>query len=470
MTISTFAQASGKAVSGHITISLAWTLCLVFSVAVLLAPALGNGFPLVFFDTGGYVNRALAMNLLPGRSLFYGLFLWISSVGWWSFYGPVLFQALFIVWQIHLMLRCHDLPAGPGTTALFCAGLGLLTGISWYTSQLMPDGLVPVVVLALWLLGFRWPGLGVFERAGLAAIALLGLLSHMSGLALAIGLAAVTMLARVVMAGRRWNISVHWLPPAAVVIAGLILMPMLHLVLVGKATYTPGGPAYLYGRLVQAGIAQRWLAEHCPVPGIKLCGLQDRIPATGDQFLWGKKSAFRAIGEWSGAADAELGYLVREALKAYPGDVVLTALRATAEQMVMVKTGDQMTEIHNDTRNVLTNRLSSGTATSFNAARQQRGQLTEVFIDSVNRIHVPVAHLSALGLLLVIGWGLRSGRHDLAAAAVFVLLALVGNAFICGALSNPHDRYQGRLVWLASLVVGMSASCWCQLRREKPNA
>ncbi len=470
MMTSTFARTPGKSISGHLTIGFAWTLCLVFSVAVLLAPALGNRFPLVFFDTGGYVNRVLEMNLLPGRSLFYGLFLWISSVGWWSFYGPVLLQALFVVWQIHLMLRCHDLPAGPRATAAFCGGLGVVTGISWYTSQLMPDGLVAVVVLALWLLGFRWPRLAVFERAGLAAIALLGLLSHMSGLALAIGLVAVTLVARVALPGRSWKLQVHWLPPAAVVAAGLILMPVLHLALVGKAAYTPGGPAYLYGRLVQAGVAQRWLAEHCPVPGIKLCTLQDRIPDNGDKFLWGNESAFREIGEWSGAADAELGYLVKEALKAYPGDVLLTALSATAEQLVMVKTGDQLTEIHNDTRNVFTNRLPPGASASFNAARQQRGELPVPFIGMVNRVHVPVAHLSALGLLLVIGWGLRFGRHDLAVAAAFMLLALLGNAFICGALSNPHDRYQGRLAWLASLVVGMSTSCWWQLRTKKPNA
>ena len=31
----------------------------------------------------------------------------------------------------------------------------------------------------------------------------------------------------------------------------------------------------------------------------------------------------------------------------------------------------------------------------------------------------------------------------------FVLLALLGNAFICGALSSPHDRYQSRLIWAA---------------------
>ena len=61
-----------------------------------------------------------------------------------------------------------------------------------------------------------------------------------------------------------------------------------------------------------------------------------------------------------------------------------------------------------------------------------------------------------LGLILVAVWGLRTGRRDVAALALFVLIALIGNAFINGALSNPHDRYQSRIAWLATLVVGVA--------------
>ncbi len=446
---------------------LAWTLSLTISVASLLLPALWNGFALVFFDTGGYVRRVLEMDLSTGRSLFYGLFLWVSSFAWWSFYGPILVQVLASVWLIHLMLRCHNLPAGPWMTALFCMGLTLSTGIAWSASQLIPDALVPLVVLALWLLGFRLQRLAPFERAGLIAIALLSLLSHMSGLALAMGLLVVTVVARLVVLRRGFSLSVNWMLPAVVVTAALVLMPMLHLFLVGKATYTPGSTVIIFGRLVQAGIAQRWLAEHCPVPGIKLCGLQERIPRTGDEFLWGENSAFRDLGEWSGAADAELGYLSKMCLKTYPVAVAWTALQATAEQLVMVKTGDQLADHHDDTINVFSNLLPPHVARAFNAARQQQGGLTQPMVDAVSRVHVPVAHLSLFGLLLVVGWGLRSGRHDLAAAALFMLFALLGNAFICGALSNPHDRYQSRMVWLAPLVVGMATVCWWQLRARK---
>ena len=32
-------------------------------------------------------------------------------------------------------------------------------------------------------------------------------------------------------------------------------------------------------------------------------------------------------------------------------------------------------------------------------------------------------------------------------------LAVLGNAFICGVISGPHDRYGARLAWVATFVV-----------------
>ncbi len=439
--------------------------CLTISLAAFLAPALWNGFAIVFFDTGGYMARILEMAPAPGRSFFYGFFLWVASLGWWSFWGPVLLQAIFTLWLVHLLLRCHDLAAGPLATTLFCLGVTLSTGVAWYTSQLMPDILVPLVVLALWLLGFRWEKLGRFERVMLAALALLGILSHMACMALAIGLAAVNLMARIALPRLGWDLSVRALPPLAVVIASLILMPLVHLGLVGEAIYTPGGPNFIFGRLVQDGIAQRWLAEHCPAPGIKLCGLQDRLPKTADDFLWGNSSPFQAIGGWGGA-DAELSYLVSECCKAYPGMVAWTSLRATARQMTMVATGDGLDEYQDATRGFFS-ALSPRIQEQFNGAHQQRDEITASLFATLNLVHIPVAHLSVLSLLIVSGWGVHARRHDLVGVAAFTLLAILGNAFICGALSNPHDRYQSRLVWLAVLVDAMAAVVWWQRRNQR---
>ena len=441
--------------------SLAWLLCLMSSLGAFLAPALWNRFPVVFFDTGGYVDCVLEMTLRPGRSFFYGMFLWAASFDWWFIWGPVLAQSFLALWLIHLMLRCHDLSSGPGTTSIFCVGLGLSTSISWYTSQLMPDILVPLVVVVLWLLSFRWERLSWKERGGLAVLALLGLLSHMSCMALAIGLSGIVVISKFFGRRQGWAFTICGWPSIAVVATSLIIMPMVHLALTGRAIYTPGGPEFLFGKLVQDGIAQRWLKDHCPAPGIKLCGLQDRIPTTADEFLWEENSPFQDIGGWSGSADVELKNLVQGCLTSYIGSVAWSALRDTVQQMAMVKTGDGLLEFQAVTRGVFIVALPH-TAKPFNAARQQQGGITQSLFDTLNLLHVPVAYLSILGLIMAIAWGLRSGRYDLTGLASFTLCALAGNAFICGALSGPHNRYQSRCVWLATLVVGITCVSWWQ--------
>jgi hypothetical protein len=37
-----------------------------------------------------------------------------------------------------------------------------------------------------------------------------------------------------------------------------------------------------------------------------------------------------------------------------------------------------------------------------------------------------------------------------------VSLALLGNAFVCGVISGPHDRYGSRLVWDATFTALMA--------------
>jgi hypothetical protein len=134
--------------------------------------------------------------------------------------------------------------------------------------------------------------------------------------------------------------------------------------------------------------------------------------------------------------------------------------------MARVETGDGLDEYQPAVRAFFTDLLPR-TAGTFNAARQQQGQITQLLFDALNTVHIPIAHLSVVGLLIVVGWGLWTGRHDLAGLAFFTLTALLGNAFICGALSNPHDRYQSRLVWLATLVVSMAVVSWWQQQKEK---
>jgi hypothetical protein len=78
-----------------------------------------------------------------------------------------------------------------------------------------------------------------------------------------------------------------------------------------------------------------------------------------------------------------------------------------------------------------------------------------------NFIHIPVQALAIAMLPVILVFG-RDRR--IAAFAALLFVALIGNAVICGVLSNPHDRYQSRLACLAPLVVTIAALRWRELK------
>ena len=60
--------------------------------------------------------------------------------------------------------------------------------------------------------------------------------------------------------------------------------------------------------------------------------------------------------------------------------------------------------------------------------------------------------------VILFGHGvLRRPFDDLTLLAGMVSFALLGNAFICAAISGPHDRYGARMAWLATALVLIAA-------------
>jgi MFS-type transporter involved in bile tolerance (Atg22 family) len=75
---------------------------------------------------------------------------------------------------------------------------------------------------------------------------------------------------------------------------------------------------------------------------------------------------------------------------------------------------------------------------------------------ALNAIHIPVA-LVSIFLLPIIMLTRRSEYSDLRLLAATVAIALLANAVVCGTLSNPHDRYGARLVWIATFAIALVA-------------
>ncbi|MBB6252881.1 hypothetical protein [Nitrospirillum iridis] len=430
---------------------VAW-LTIAGAMLLMLWPALLNGFPIVFFDTGGYIETAVLHKPVEGRSLAYGLFLQATSLNWRTLWGPVVAQAALTLWLLH-QLRAGLTPGGdPGRIATLALVLllSLCTGMAWYTAQLMPDLTVPWVVATLWLLAFRWDSLTWTSRLGIAAVGLLSLLSHMSGMALGIGLVGVLGLMKAIggaLRPRSWR-ALRLLPPAALVAGSVMALPLLNGVVTGQATLTPGGPLFLFGSLLQQGHVRRLLDERCADDphAYALCPLRHRLPTTADEFLWGGDSPLVTLGGWQ-AMTPEAARLNAAVMRRYPIALALSSLQAGLEQFFRVQTGDGLDEYHGGTREVMHLWLARLEPAYLKADQQNEGP-TPGMADLSNYLAVPLAYVALAMLAALIPQAVRRRDGVALGALLFLWAALAGNALICGALSNPHDRYQNRLVWL----------------------
>jgi hypothetical protein len=423
----------------------------VAATLILLIPALWNGFPLLEHDTGGYLARWYEGTLEVSRSTTYGLFL--VALAQPDFWPAVVVQAALAVWVIALVLRAHRLGSRPLVLLVTVIVLAAVTTLPWIASQLLTDIFTGLGVLALYLLVLRSDALARWERAALVVLTAFAASTHSATLAVLLALVAAAV---VVSVFRR-----RWVPPAGLGrgIAALVLGPVMlvsaNYAVAGKLSWTPGGIALLFGRMLQDGIVARYLAEHCPDTRFQLCAHRDELPTDADVYFWGE-SIFDRLGRFQGLNE-EMRTIVLESIATYPLWQIEAAASAAVRQLVSVGTGEGVLDSIWHTYGMIEH-FTPSMLPAMRAARQQRGELD---FEAINLIHVPVALASMLALLAVIVLAARSPRFaDLGPLAVMVALAILANAAVCGVLANPHDRYGARMVWIATLVVALVPWLW----------
>jgi len=428
---------------------IAWTLAAALMLTALLWPALWNGFPIVFYDTGGYLARPFEATLSMGRSALYGAFLVLGIKQ--HFWPNIIMQAALVAWLVALVLRLHGFGGRPWLAAAIVIGLCASTGLSWYAAQLMPDILVSAFVFAFAMLAFHAGRLRRWETTILIVVIAAAIASHMSILALALGLVALLALLRALATWINLPQPALALPAAAVAI-GVTLAPVSNLTITEQLAFTPGGFNFAFSRLVQDGIVERYLADRCPDPTIRLCAYRAEVPRTADDWLWAEESPIYKLGG-SERFEPEARRIVIESLALYPTMNLKAAFIATIKQFVDIATGDGLTPWSWYTQWTF-ERFAPSALERYLASRQVQ---TPFDFSWANLMHIPVQALAIATLLVIILLG-RDRR--IAAFAALLFVALVGNAIICGVLSNPHDRYQSRLAWLAPLVVAVAALDW----------
>jgi hypothetical protein len=434
-------------------------LALVACALLLLSAAAINGYPLLFPDSGNYMALSIVAEELPYRTLVYAALMTVLGAQW-TLWGVVVFQALCIAWVLAQTVELLI----PRRRALWLVGLTaalvLLTGLPWYVGQIMPDVFTGALVLAAGMLIAYGDRLPLWRRLVLTTLMALGTAIHASHLPITLALVCAGLLL-CWLQRRKFSALVL---PAAALLVGTIAIPAVHYVETGRAYMHKGGDIFLFARLVEDGIVARYLNEHCPLPDTVLCAFKDQMPTTHNGYLWEDTQAFEMAGSWE-QSGPESRRIMWATVRHYPLMHVQTALRSFGRQLAMVRTGDYLRSSfrHNA---VVVEIMLPWEAVAYHGALQQRRLLR--FFDELNWVQVPIALAACLGLAWL---ALRNWRRDkpLAAFCLMLLTGLLANALACGVLSNPQDRYQNRVVWIAVLAVTAVAgpSVIASLRRQK---
>src|SRR5262245_52724863 len=237
---------------------LIWAAAIAIPV-LLLAPAIWNGYPLLQYDTGGYLARWYEGYLVPSRSTVFGIYLHFGEGS--SFWINLGIQALATFWILQLTLRV----LGMGEP-LRLLGIGIVlmltTTLPWLASMLLTDIFSGLSVLALYVLVLHGKRISAIEKWALFAFIAFAASTHSATLAVLLGLCSLGFIASLFL--RKHIPGAGLLQGWLSLVAGAGMLLSANFALSGELSWTPGGYGVAFGRMLQDGIVAQYLRDHCP--------------------------------------------------------------------------------------------------------------------------------------------------------------------------------------------------------------
>ncbi len=449
---------NGKLIAGSLLLAI-----------LLLIPALWNGYPLVYSDTGTYIQSGHDLKVPMDRPIGYGLFLRYTSMLWLSLWFPIIVQACLVTIMIIrtwiAVFGKLDWPSLLMLTLLLSIG----TAAGWHGGRLQPDIFTSLAILAILLQYFTRPGKWA-TAFDLGLIVLAGI-THLSNIPVSIAL-LITLLPHALFVRTRTpkKAIVRLLFPLAAIATSLLLLIVINFGIDRKPVIGGGGHVFLIGRLIDAELLQPWLDQDCRTHDHFLCAQREAIPSTSAQLLWWDNSPMNSNGGWNAVRDESNAMLGRffnepENLLAF----IIAGITDTGKQLLLWGLDHEMiSQWYRDPgsppstaiRNVVPHELQAYFGSLQNGGRG------ELRMEEIDLLHYSILIASIIsGLFLV----LRAMQRRIPASQMYFLFYLITGIVLaagCGAaLSIPDQRFLAKVSWL--LPFGVAAISFAHYRSKQ---
>jgi hypothetical protein len=430
---------------------------IVMMAFLLIVPAVWNGIPLFYYDSVDYLRLSFTFDLPVFRTASYGVFAGFARL-LGSLWAVIVVQVLMIAYTLWITARTLAPDMKPMTLVAVVSVLCLVTGLPWYTSQVMADAFSGTVVLGVTALALSDKSIGRLHEVLLTVVTAIGTAVHTTHILVASGL-VVTLIGLFLLKRRMPCLpNIRLVPPLTTIVLALCLATSMNWIITSRVFLVQPTATLMLGLFVENGLAKQFLDDTCPEQpdSFRLCAHRNQLPDNAADFLWGSdKGLLERLGGWKNTElTKEAQSIVKGSMKAYPIDFIRQSIVFTLRQFRMIESGDGLKPMNWHLEGSIREFYPTQLDAFLNAHQQQNG----ISLRFLHPIELTVYFASVL-LLPVLAWMVR--RHGNGPAMVLpllVIMPLLGNAFICGAGSAPYHRYQGRMAWVPTFALVLIAS------------
>lgn len=183
------------------------------------------------------------------------------------------------------------------------------------------------------------------------------------------------------------------------------------------------------------------------------CFYQDSLPKGAMEFLWHPRSIFSRTGNWA-FHEKEYKPIIHDIIfsPSYFKRNAAAALGATIQQLSENDIGDGLAayDVNSSPYFNLNNTIPRETD-NFLHSEQNKGQLHFIFLNFLIQKMMALSFI-AIVLILLVPYLRKRIHTKLLLLTLIMLITLVANAFVTGAMANILDRLQSRISWILPLM------------------
>lgn len=425
----------------------------LLAALTLLIPAFYNGYPLVYSDTGSYIQSGMDLVIPEHRTIMYGLFIRFFSFNF-SLWLVVIIQSLIVSYVLWNITRVISKTISKRLFLIIMALLSCFAGLGWYTSQIMPDIFTVIAVGSLFLLALK-NEYKIYQKIIFSVLLIFSINAHFSNYLISVltilGLFIITRTKFIPKAKK----ELSFLLPTMIISVSIVTGSFVNYAVGSTFKMNQGSHVFLMGKMLDSGVLKSFLDDECKDDNYVLCPCKDSLPSTSRELLWDPKSPLYQNGGWEGSKESFNKILV-DIFKSPKHLALFTynAMFSSVTQLFQNDVGSGLvSNWYKDPTSPPYDAISKHFPFELKQYKQSRqnGNLWDQGLDFtfINYINHILLVLSSVLLFFIFATKSKRKRIDIRTQLILItfLLGVLINAIVAGSLANVYDRLQSRISW-----------------------